>query len=564
MGGDSPRDAIFEVQKPCIEHIKPPVGMDLKPLIEHHRRISSYDDFDSDDEEAGMETGRISPCTFLHWSQGCERWDVDRDNAKADFEKIKDDLKRLRPETPDVPTVYQNRPPAPDLKHDVDQGSVLGIEYPTSPSIIYTPPGVDPNYMNAGFHLSYSRMAPQAVKDANKHIHGNTFDAKPTQEVEYYTESEVQEVIEQTPFFGHNVSGPGVHEQMAIKWRKVEYNEAEVAKWDKETKSQDARLAKLTATQERLEPVVAFLKEHQMRLHNAAANSKMKKERQNRIREYISTFARDADVHIGISNSRMQSVQRKYRANEAKIGELQKEIEELCLSVEKKEPKEVYAALQETIIDADEADMRAEVDDMIGHLIDAPQDDDEDDDGYEGYSPVMEEYYRDQSPEAPVGPAIRPETNNFGSPAGDHHHHHHVYLSYSDMGYQTASSFNAAMTLKYMNDFNDHMANSPEHRRLYHLALAGGQHQTESGSDDGSSAPTVIRHSDYQPPEHQDHHHNTPSTSTVLPNQYQYQTPYQQHDLEAPELHRPQPQRLDKGKGVDRTVWPSLYRALEY
>jgi hypothetical protein len=74
---DSPRTPVFELQRPPIEHIKPP-DMDLSA----HVLSASCDDFefesDEDDDEAYVPAGRISPCTFLAWSRECKRWDADR------------------------------------------------------------------------------------------------------------------------------------------------------------------------------------------------------------------------------------------------------------------------------------------------------------------------------------------------------------------------------------------------------------------------------------------------------------------------------------------------------
>jgi hypothetical protein len=75
--GESPRDAVFEIERPKVQHIEPPAHMDLSI----HALCASCNDFefeaDSDDEEADVPSGRISPCTFLAWSRGCKRWDDD-------------------------------------------------------------------------------------------------------------------------------------------------------------------------------------------------------------------------------------------------------------------------------------------------------------------------------------------------------------------------------------------------------------------------------------------------------------------------------------------------------
>jgi hypothetical protein len=81
--GDSPRDCVFEVYRPDFEHIRPPQDMDLST----HLFTACVTDFewesDPDDEEGDVPSGRISPCTFLEWSKGCVRWNVDEDENKV-------------------------------------------------------------------------------------------------------------------------------------------------------------------------------------------------------------------------------------------------------------------------------------------------------------------------------------------------------------------------------------------------------------------------------------------------------------------------------------------------
>lgn len=82
MGGDSPRDCVFEVYRPDFDHIKPPQDMDMSANV----FSDCCSDFewidDSDDEEAQVPSGRISPCTFLEWSKDCTRWNADEDENK--------------------------------------------------------------------------------------------------------------------------------------------------------------------------------------------------------------------------------------------------------------------------------------------------------------------------------------------------------------------------------------------------------------------------------------------------------------------------------------------------
>ncbi len=94
-GGDSPRDAIFELQRPCIEHLEVPLGMDLAYHWEQKEKADKVFEPDSDDDEAGVPSGRISPCTFLAWSKNCKRWD--EGDIKEYPDKVSEILKKITP-----------------------------------------------------------------------------------------------------------------------------------------------------------------------------------------------------------------------------------------------------------------------------------------------------------------------------------------------------------------------------------------------------------------------------------------------------------------------------------
>lgn len=73
--GHTPRDAVFEVERPSYEHLEVPPGMDMT-FHRAQQNIARKEmlEPDSDDEEAWAPSGRISPCTFLALSKGCTRW----------------------------------------------------------------------------------------------------------------------------------------------------------------------------------------------------------------------------------------------------------------------------------------------------------------------------------------------------------------------------------------------------------------------------------------------------------------------------------------------------------
>lgn len=73
--GHTPRDAVFEVERPSYKHLEVPPGMDVAfHRAQEEKATRKVLEPDSDDEEAWVLSGRISPCTFLALSKGCIRW----------------------------------------------------------------------------------------------------------------------------------------------------------------------------------------------------------------------------------------------------------------------------------------------------------------------------------------------------------------------------------------------------------------------------------------------------------------------------------------------------------
>ncbi|RWA12687.1 hypothetical protein EKO27_g2407 [Xylaria grammica] len=175
MGGDSPRDHVFEVYRPEFDHIKPPQNIDMSP----HVFAASCGDFewedDSDDEEADVPSGRISPCTFMEWSKDCVRWNAENIENKKDTTSYL----RMRPPTPKVPAPPRRHEHVPSSRFepqwDIHTGEELTPTYrvPTSPSIIYTPPGIEfTGFRTPNFHAQYRRMAPLVERELRTKLYG--------------------------------------------------------------------------------------------------------------------------------------------------------------------------------------------------------------------------------------------------------------------------------------------------------------------------------------------------------------------------------------------------------
>lgn len=79
--GDSPREAVFEIDRPVTadHHIRAPPNHDfsLHALAACCDKRGFDSDSEDSDEDSAVPHGRISPCTFLAWSKGCQRWSGD-------------------------------------------------------------------------------------------------------------------------------------------------------------------------------------------------------------------------------------------------------------------------------------------------------------------------------------------------------------------------------------------------------------------------------------------------------------------------------------------------------
>ncbi|KAJ2985419.1 hypothetical protein NUW58_g5542 [Xylaria curta] len=226
MGGDSPRDCEFEVYRPDFKHIKPPQDMDMSANI----FSASCTDFesmeDSDDEEAGVPSGRISPCTFLEWSRDCARWNADENDNKKDTASFP----RMRPPTPKIPGPPKRHEHIPcgylEPQQDIYTGEQLTPTYhvPTSPSIIYTPPGVDfTGFRTANFHAQYKRMAPLAERELRAQLYGGEEvpPMLPDNEPDRFSSSEVNAATAAVPEL-HGRQVPEIEAAFRDQWAAIQ------------------------------------------------------------------------------------------------------------------------------------------------------------------------------------------------------------------------------------------------------------------------------------------------------------------------------------------------------
>ncbi|OTB13465.1 hypothetical protein K445DRAFT_165006 [Daldinia sp. EC12] len=183
MGGDSPRDAIFEFQKPKINHIVPPSTMNLSPhkkvtaAVDHHNHLWVDD---GDDDEGAVPTGHLSPCTFLELSHDCKRWShkeiMDPSNALAGAERMRPH--GLAPVKDHYPYYLEDAKPQKDHKTGEEFSPLYHV--PEDPSLIFTPPGVpNSSYAPTAFLAQYDRMAPLEAKKLRDHLYGKAEKSMP-------------------------------------------------------------------------------------------------------------------------------------------------------------------------------------------------------------------------------------------------------------------------------------------------------------------------------------------------------------------------------------------------
>ncbi|RYP09381.1 hypothetical protein DL764_001322 [Monosporascus ibericus] len=347
--GNSPRDAAFEIQRPYIQHIEASSDMDLEFHFEQEAAIDAFEatyEPDSDDEEAGIPSGRISPCTFLAWSRGCRRWDDD---------EIKE-TERRRPPTPEEPRPAKDRCPYWYYRDAIRQwdkytGQELTPYYlvPTNPSIIYTPPGIPVSELppSAGFIAKFSRMDPIAARKMRDHIYCKhpTY-REPNTVSETYTFSEVQEVARQIPGTDFGERAPTtLTAYLATQWRTVAEAKTAEASLQATARAQERRIGELEFELGALRRLVPQLLERREARRRERRQQRLEREargRRGRVKGHMATYLRDAQHEADLALLRLEKARRRARWNELAIERLEDEVGELLLGVGRTDVRQVY------------------------------------------------------------------------------------------------------------------------------------------------------------------------------------------------------------------------------
>ncbi|KAI5863475.1 hypothetical protein GGS23DRAFT_621132 [Durotheca rogersii] len=351
----SSRDAVFEVKRPAIGHIRAPADADLTL---HAMSAASgrchFGKEDEDDDEGGRPSGRISPCTFAAWACGCKRWahDVDikdpsgvsapnlirRSREQADAPapapapapdiNAKDQLlaraTRLRPPTPPAPAPSEAHFPkyyaGAAAQVDGSTGEQISPCYPvpSNPSIIYDPPAPpEQAYLSGSFHDKFSRMAPLDARTFREKHYGKPIpDTKSTTDSETYGRTEVEAAARTFALPTSLLGGPsrstasaassaaGLRAGLEAQWRAVAACEAEERALARSAAAQAGRVAALERERDGL------------RAARRAA----------RLREHIAVHARDARHRLDRAAARRDDARERLAAAERREDELRAEI----------------------------------------------------------------------------------------------------------------------------------------------------------------------------------------------------------------------------------------------
>ncbi|KAF3070405.1 hypothetical protein GL218_00247 [Daldinia childiae] len=364
MGGDSPRAAIFELRRPTINHIAPPAVMNLVP----HRRAYSATDHripawgddgdDEDDDEGAVPTGRLSPCTFLQWSQDCKRW-VRKEIM--DPKNVLAKAKRMRPTEP-VPARDHYPYYLEDAKAQRDHftGEEFSPLYqvPHSPSLIYTPPGVPSvSYAPTAFLAQYDRMAPLDAKKLRDHVYGKTEKSMPpTSTNDKFTDSEVNNVANRiTRSEGCGIPGSEIYAFLKAQYKAISKEQAEDETLRKRISAQTKRIHELEIERDGLrEHFIPLLKkkrsEYRADQEQRALQALQEQRdiRDSRIREHLGNHIREVQLILDRSYMQRSESKQKFKANQQRLAQLEQEIIEDC-RIAGTSPQDIYDELNNLV-----------------------------------------------------------------------------------------------------------------------------------------------------------------------------------------------------------------------
>ncbi|KAI2471756.1 hypothetical protein F4781DRAFT_439657 [Annulohypoxylon bovei var. microspora] len=297
-------------------------------------------DDDSDDVEGSGPSGRISPGTFLAFAQGAKRSATDH---LKDPEDVLAKQTRTRPEGPSAVRGDKFPEYIFEAKSQVDETTGLQIspEYnvPTSPSMVYTPPGVsDMPYKTVNFIEMYTRMHPTP--------HG-LMGLPPAGTNEHYAYTEVARAAAENGDQPPSEAADQLQNYFQIQYKAIEQVNAEDREHNAIIEAQQKYIKKLEAEREALQST--YIPLLQIRRHMRDSQRMVEEieaqrlvARQERIREHLVNHVQDTRMRHDTALMRVNESKAKRIRQETQIKRLEQEIAEECLGVGKSCPQEVY------------------------------------------------------------------------------------------------------------------------------------------------------------------------------------------------------------------------------
>ncbi|KAI1322955.1 hypothetical protein F5Y16DRAFT_22811 [Xylariaceae sp. FL0255] len=356
---DSPLDSEFQVHRPDVNHIKPPEDMDLSAHhhAENYTKHRSHHEIDSDDDSDSIpDDGRISPCTFLEWSKGCVRWDADKlkvpPESTASFERMRPTESSQGPKrTEHVRVPDMNR--KVEFQIDIQSGDTITPAYdvPNSPSIIYTPPGVDLSNFEARPELrdKFRRMAPNVEREFRSAVYGGKVEKTTgsSKDADHFTSAEVNAAASFISELG--LSRSEVQGYLTAQYDAVKRTEEIEAMLREQANMQEEHIKALQHDAKYLQkwkPALDLKRdEHDQKIHH-----------ERKVKDHIVEYTRELQYHLDNATDRVTQVRGQITENFERIAELEARVAGICGDVGVRDAQHAFDVLE----DDDELDEQIE------------------------------------------------------------------------------------------------------------------------------------------------------------------------------------------------------------
>ncbi|KAF6819945.1 hypothetical protein CSOJ01_01013 [Colletotrichum sojae] len=373
------RRPVYQVPRPRYLHVSPKFkGFTFADYVPPEADVpeSAYkqpydparnfeEEYDISDDEGDPESGRLSPCTFRLFAEGCSRTE-----PKANQVFMADDAQRMRPPTPledRFPRISIDRLAVSfELQRDTNDGGWITPCYSvdSEPSIIYRPPGVSLKHKmrNWWFGL-FDRMDPIAARRFRKiqfreatdpatpletssersALSSSSTSEEGRQPTRPYTEAEVLEALNSPN--SRRVAGVAAKNAQLIisqRWQTV-------TRW----KGQDDELAKdndkmrFAIERAKIELREIRLTVDHLLQKKAAEETALRRRRHGRILRQVSAHLHELRYEIQSKFDALKHAQTQNQSMKAELALLEWQIKNECARAEMAGPDDVRKAVSE-------------------------------------------------------------------------------------------------------------------------------------------------------------------------------------------------------------------------